>query len=103
MGDALTAPLLLQSSFCDDRLTEDKTNHKNKQDLLKGEQANMTTLQQQLTELNQEELNARVETAAAARDQAAADLQAAEHGVEAATRELAGDIAGCRWGNCTDK
>lgn len=47
-----------------------------------------------ITDLNQEELDARVAAAAAARDEAAAALAAAEHGVEAATRELAGAETG---------
>jgi structural maintenance of chromosome 2 len=58
--------------------------------MLDSEQAALASLQAQLAELNQEELDARVAAATAARDEAAAGLQSAEHGVEAATRELAG-------------
>lgn len=53
----------------------------------------MTSLQQQLQELNQEMLDSKVDAATTAREQAAVELQAAEHGVEAATRELAGASA----------
>jgi hypothetical protein len=72
------------------RLTKDTANWKNKQDMLDSEQGALAGLQAQLAELNQEELDARVAAATAARDEAAAGLQAAEHAVEAATRELAG-------------
>lgn len=75
------------------RLAKDETNWKNKQDLLNTEQSGLANLQGQLAELNQEELSKHVEAATAARDEAAAALQAAEHGVEAATRELAGELS----------
>jgi hypothetical protein len=76
-------------------LAKDTTDWKNKKDMLDTEQAAQTHLQHQLAELNQEQLTAKVEAATAARDDAAASLQAAEQGVQAATRELAGVILGC--------
>lgn len=75
---------------CGARLTKDTTDWKNKKDMLDTEQAAQAHLQHQLAELNQEQLTAKVEAATAARDDAAAALQAAEQGVQAATRELAG-------------
>ena len=71
-------------------LTKDTTNWKNKKDSLDGEQAALAGLRSALQDLNQEELAAAVAAAQEARDKAAEALGAAEHGVEAATRELAG-------------
>jgi hypothetical protein len=68
--------------------------------MLDSEQAALASLQAQLAELNQEELDARVAAATAARDEAAAGLQAAEHAVEAATRELAGVRLLCYIDSC---
>jgi hypothetical protein len=74
-------------------LTKDTTNWKNKKDSLEGEQTGLAGLRSALQDLNQEELAAAVAAAQKARNEAADALAAAEHGVEAATRELAGMLA----------
>eukprot|EP00775_Hariotina_reticulata_P003904 gene3904-4158_t len=76
------------------KLTKDTTNWRNKKEMLDTEQAALAHLHQQLAELDQDQLTAKVEAATAARDEAAAAQQAAEQGVQAATRELAGAETG---------
>lgn len=76
---------------CSIRLTKDTTNWKNKKDSLASEISALQQLQSALSDVNEAGLAAYVASATAARDEAAAALQAAEHAVEAASRELAGN------------
>ncbi|KAI8462562.1 MAG: structural maintenance of chromosomes protein 2 [Monoraphidium minutum] len=76
------------------RLAKDQAELKNSKDSLKGEEAGLAAIKAQLTELGEAGLTARVDAARAKRDDAVAALAAAEKGVEAATRELAGAEAG---------
>lgn len=75
-------------------LTKDSADWRNKQELLEAERASLAALTAALAELDAGGLDARVAAATTARDEAAAALAAAEHGVEAAARELAGAEAG---------
>jgi structural maintenance of chromosome 2 len=76
------------------QLTRDTTAWKQQEEAAGGEREALLQLRQQLAELDEAGLAAKVESATAARDEAAAALAAAERGVEAAAGELAGAEAG---------
>lgn len=76
------------------RLTKDTTAWKQQEEARESESEALAQVRQQLAELDEAGLAAKVEGAAAARDEAAASLAAAERGVEASAGELAGAEAG---------
>jgi structural maintenance of chromosome 2 len=76
------------------QLTRDTTAWKQQEEAREAEAEGLAALRQQLAELDEAGLTAKVESATAARDEAAAALAAAERGVEAAAGELAGAEAG---------
>jgi structural maintenance of chromosome 2 len=76
------------------QLTRDTTAWKQQEEARGSEGEVLAALRQQLAELDEAGLAAKVDAATAARDEAAAALAAAERGVEAAAGELAGAEAG---------
>ncbi|KAG2489543.1 hypothetical protein HYH03_011994 [Edaphochlamys debaryana] len=76
------------------KLSGSTTALKHKQDALKAEQAGLKALQAQLAELVAQDLEGAVAAAEQKRDEARANVEAADKAVEAATRELAGAEAG---------
>ncbi len=88
------------ANLCMRSLAKDTTNWRNKQELLDSERSTLASLTAQLAELDEAGLAQGVADATAARDAAAEALAAAEHGVEAATRELAGGVLVAIWMCC---
>jgi len=76
------------------QLTRDTTAWRQQREAREAEAEALSALRQQLAELDEAGLAAKVASAAAARDETAAALAAAERGVEAAAGELAGAEAG---------
>jgi len=76
------------------KLTKDTTGWKNKKENMEAEQGTLKQLKAALKELAEQDMEGKVAKAKEDRDTAKAALEAAEHAVEAATRELAGAEAG---------